>query len=50
VVALVWRDGAVADPLVAGAAGPFAFLCVSVLAGISYAIVVGTSLAARRNL
>jgi tetratricopeptide (TPR) repeat protein len=48
--ALVWRDGAVADPLVAGAAGPFAFLCVSVLAGISYAIVVGTSLAARRNL
>ncbi|MBW1684877.1 MAG: tetratricopeptide repeat protein [Deltaproteobacteria bacterium] len=48
--ALVWRDGVVADPLVAGAAGPFAFLCVSVLAGISYAIVVGTSLAARRNL
>jgi tetratricopeptide (TPR) repeat protein len=48
--ALVWRDGVVADPLVAGAAGPFAFLCVSVLAGIGYAIVVGTSLAARRNL
>jgi len=38
------------DPLVAGAAGPFAFLCVSVLAGISYAVVVGTALAARRKL
>jgi tetratricopeptide (TPR) repeat protein len=48
--ALVWRDGAVADPLVAGAAGPFVFLCVSVLAAISYAIVVGSSLASRRNL
>ncbi len=48
--ALVWREGVVADPLVAGAAGPFAFLCVSVLAGIGYAIVVGTSLAARRSL
>ena len=39
--ALIWREGVVADPLVAGAAGPFAFLCVSVLAGISYAIVAG---------
>ena len=48
--ALIWRQGVFADPLVAGAAGPFAFLCVSVLAGISYAIVVGTSLAARRSL
>jgi tetratricopeptide (TPR) repeat protein len=48
--ALAWREGVVADPLVAGAAGPFAFLCVSVIAGIGYAIVVGTCLATRRNL
>jgi tetratricopeptide (TPR) repeat protein len=48
--AMVWRDGVVVDPLVAGAAGPFAFFCVSVFAGIGYAIVVAASLAARRNL
>lgn len=47
--ALVLRDGAVPDPLVAGAAGPFAFFCVAAVSGVAYAIVVATSLAARRS-
>lgn len=50
VAAVVWRDGMVADPLVAGAAGPFAFVCLATLAGLAYAVVVGASLATRRNL
>jgi tetratricopeptide (TPR) repeat protein len=50
VSALVWRWGVVPDPLTAGAAGPFAFLCVAVLMGVAYAIVVGSSLSARRRL
>ena len=49
-VALFFREGAVPDPLVAGAAGPFAFFVVASLFGGVYAIVVGTSLAARRGL
>jgi tetratricopeptide (TPR) repeat protein len=48
--ALFWREGVVADPLVAGAAGPFAFACVAALAGLAYAVVVGAALATRRNL
>ena len=48
--ALAWRDGAVPDPLVAGAAGPMAFFCLAAVSGLAYAVVVGTSLAARRHL
>jgi tetratricopeptide (TPR) repeat protein len=49
VSAVVWRGGVVADPLVAGAAAPFAFLGVAVLASIAYFTIAATSLAARRN-
>jgi tetratricopeptide (TPR) repeat protein len=48
--AVVWREGVVPDPLVAGAAGPFAFLGAAVLATLGYAAVVGAALAARRRL
>lgn len=44
---LVWRGGVVPDPLVAGAAAPFVFIGVAVLAFLSYAAVVATALAAR---
>jgi len=47
--AVLWRDGIVPDPLVAGAAAPAVFLGAAVLAGILYAIAVGTSLAALRQ-
>lgn len=47
---LLWRDGAVPDPLVAGAAAPVAFVGAAVLCGLGYALVVGASLAARRRL
>lgn len=50
VTALMLREGAVPDPMVAGAAGPVAFFCVAAVCGLAYAIVVATSLAARRNL
>ncbi|MBW2268227.1 MAG: tetratricopeptide repeat protein [Deltaproteobacteria bacterium] len=45
--ALIGREGAVPDPLVAGAAGPLAFFCVAALAGAGYALCVGAALAAR---
>lgn len=48
--ALLGREGAAPDPLVAGAAGPVAFFVVAVLAGLGYALTVGASLAARRYL
>ncbi|MDJ0853029.1 MAG: tetratricopeptide repeat protein [Myxococcota bacterium] len=48
--AFVWRQGAVPDPLVAGAAGPIAFFFLAALAGLAYAVVIGTCLAARRHL
>jgi len=48
--AVVWREGVVPDPLVAGAAAPFAFLGASLLAALAYAVVVGAALAARRRL
>jgi hypothetical protein len=48
--AVVWRDGVVPDPLVAGAAGPIAFLGAAVLAALGYAAVVGAALSARRRL
>jgi len=47
--ALIWREGVVPDPLVAGTAGPFALACVASLAGLAYAVSVGTSLAVRRR-
>jgi hypothetical protein len=47
--AVIWSDGAVPDPLIAGAAGSFAFACLAALAGFFYTIVIATSLAARRN-
>ncbi len=45
--AVVWRHGVVPDPLVAGAAAPFALLALAACASIGYALVVATSLAAR---
>jgi hypothetical protein len=48
-MSIVGRHGVVPDPLVAGAAGPFAFLTVAAIASIGYALVVATSLAARRR-
>jgi len=49
VTCIVWRSGAVPDPLVAGAAAPLAFVGSAVVAGSAYAIVVATCLAARRR-
>ena len=49
VTCIVWRSGAVPDPLVAGAAAPFAFVGSAVAAGCAYAITVATCLAARRR-
>jgi tetratricopeptide (TPR) repeat protein len=46
---IVWRSGAVPDPLVAGAAAPLAFVGSAVAAGCAYAIVVATCLAGRRR-
>ncbi len=48
--ALLWREGAVPDPLVAGAAAPFAFIGAAVICLLGYAIVVAAALAARRGL
>jgi tetratricopeptide (TPR) repeat protein len=48
--AVVWRQGVVPDPLVAGAAAPIAFLGGAALASLAYAIVVGAALATRRRL
>ncbi|MEE2679281.1 MAG: hypothetical protein VX546_11935 [Myxococcota bacterium] len=50
VTALLVGDLGAPDPLVAGAAGPFAFLCVGALAALGYALAVGLALASRRNL
>ncbi len=47
--AVLWRDGVVPDPLVAGAAAPAVFLATASLAAIVYVIAVATSLAARRQ-
>ena len=48
-LALYWRDGVVPDPLVAGAAAPFALLSIAVLAMLAYAVIVLLSLPTRRN-
>jgi hypothetical protein len=45
----LWRGGVAPDPLVAGAAAPFAFLAVAVLATVAYAAVAAVSLATRRS-
>ncbi len=48
--ALLFRNGVMPDPLVAGAAAPFLALHVAGVAGLAYAIVVATCLAARGRL
>jgi hypothetical protein len=48
--AVIWRDGVVPDPLVAGSAAPVAFLGGALLAALGYAGVVGAALASRRRL
>jgi tetratricopeptide (TPR) repeat protein len=48
--AVLWREGVVPDPLVAGAAAPIAFLGAAALATLGYAAVVGAALASRRRL
>jgi tetratricopeptide (TPR) repeat protein len=48
--AVIWRNGAVPDPLVAGAAAPFGFLGAAALAAFGYALVVLAALSARRRL
>jgi tetratricopeptide (TPR) repeat protein len=47
--AVLWRDGVVPDPLVAGAAAPAVFLGIAALAAIAYLVAVATSLAAQRH-
>jgi hypothetical protein len=46
---ILLRDGVVADPLVVGAAGPIGFVGLGTLAALAYALVLATSLAARRR-
>jgi hypothetical protein len=50
VLVLYWRDGVVPDPLVAGAAAPFASLCIAAIAMLAYAFIALLSLATRRNV
>jgi hypothetical protein len=47
--AATWSGGVVPDPLVAGPAAPIAFIGLSMLSGLCYAIVSGRSLAVRRR-
>jgi hypothetical protein len=49
VTALIWRNGVVPDPLIAGAAAPIAFGSVAVAAASCYGIAVATALAKRRR-
>ncbi len=49
-LALAVGDRAAPDPLVAGAAGPFVFICVAVVASLGYALAVALALSARRQL
>jgi tetratricopeptide (TPR) repeat protein len=48
-VAVVWRNGVVPDPMVAGATAPVASLLIAALSLIAYFVVVVLSLSARRN-
>lgn len=50
VAAVVWRNGAVPDPLVAGGTAPFVFLHVAAVSILGYAVSVAAALAARRRL
>ena len=47
--AFVWRDGVVSDPLAAGWAGSVVILGVGAAAGITYLVLLGNSLRARRG-
>jgi tetratricopeptide (TPR) repeat protein len=47
IVALLGRQGVVPDPLVAGAAGPFAFTALAVVSLVLYFVTIATSLSAR---
>ena len=47
--ALVWRDGVVPDPLVAGAVAQTVFIGAAVFAALAYAVAVVASIAARRQ-
>jgi tetratricopeptide (TPR) repeat protein len=47
--AVVWRGGVVPDPLVAGAAGPIAFLGVASIAGLLYLGLVAAGVASLRE-
>jgi hypothetical protein len=49
VLVLYWRNGVVPDPLVAGAAAPFASLCIAALAVLAYVFIALLSLATPRN-
>ena len=49
VTTVIWRNGVVPDPLIAGALAPVAFGSVAVVATGCYGIAVATSLAARRE-
>jgi len=48
-LAIVWRDGVVPDPLVAGASSQLAFLCIALVAVFVYALLALASLVTRRN-
>jgi tetratricopeptide (TPR) repeat protein len=50
VTAVIWRNGVVPDPLIAGAAAPVAFGSVAAVAAGCYAIAVATSLATRKSI
>jgi len=47
--AIRWRHGIVPDPLVAGPAAPFAALCLALVCGFGYVLVVLVSVSARRK-
>ncbi len=47
---VAWRHGAMPDPMLAGSTAPFLFLHVGAAALLGYALLIATSLAARRRL
>jgi hypothetical protein len=46
---LIWRNGVVPDPMVAGAAAPIASVLIAAISLLGYFVVVLLSLATRRN-
>jgi hypothetical protein len=50
VTAVIWRNGVVPDPLIAGAAAPVAFGCVAAVAITCYGFTIATSLASRKQV